>query len=330
MKDLIKTLTEAYGPSGDEGQVRALIEDAVRGVVTEMRTDPLGNLIALKRGSGGGKRVMIAAHMDEIGLVVTHIDKKGFLRVGRVGGVMPPTLMGGRVRFANGTVGVIGSERWLRSNDAPKWEEVFVDVGATSPEDTPVRVGDIACFSRAFEAMGDRLIAKAMDDRAGCAVLIQVLRDLGESPHDVYAVFTTQEEVGTRGALVSAFGIEPEVALAIDVTDTGDVPEATPMAVELGGGPAVKVMDRGFLSHPGVKQWLIDGAERLGIPYQREVLQAGSTDARAIQMSRAGVPTGALSLPARYIHTPSEMVDLRDLQGAANLLAGLLKEPIAL
>ncbi len=330
MKEIIRTLTEAYGPSGDEGQVRALIEEMVRGVVTEMRTDPLGNLIALKKGTGGGKRVMIAAHMDEIGLIVTHIDKKGFLRVGRVGGVFAPTLMGGRVRFANGTVGVIGSEKWLRSNDAPKWEEVFIDVGATSPDDAPVRVGDVACFSRPYEEMGDRLIAKAMDDRAGCAVLVQALRDLGESPHDVYAVFTTQEEVGTRGAVVSAFGIEPEVALAIDVTDTGDVPEAPPMAVDLGAGPAVKVMDRGFLSHPGVKQWMIDGAERLGIPYQREVLQLGSTDARAIQMSRAGVPTGALSLPARYIHSPSEMVDLRDLQGASNLLVGLLKEPIAL
>ncbi len=330
MKEIIRTLTEAYGPSGDEGQVRALIEDMVREVVTEMRTDPLGNLIALKKGTGGGKRVMIAAHMDEIGLVVTHIDKKGFLRVGRVGGVFAPTLMGGRVRFANDTVGVIGSEKWLRSNDAPKWEEVFIDVGATSPDDAPVRVGDVACFSRPYEEMGDRLIAKAMDDRAGCAVLVQALRDLGESPHDVYAVFTTQEEVGTRGAVVSAFGIEPEVALAIDVTDTGDVPEAPPMAVDLGAGPAVKVMDRGFLSHPGVKQWMIDGAERLGIPYQREVLQLGSTDARAIQMSRAGVPTGALSLPARYIHSPSEMVDLRDLQGASNLLVGLLKEPIAL
>ena len=330
MKEIIRTLTEAYGPSGDEGQVRALIEEMVREVVTEMRTDPLGNLIALKKGTGGGKRVMIAAHMDEIGLIVTHIDKKGFLRVGRVGGVFAPTLMGGRVRFANGTVGVIGSEKWLRSNDAPKWEEVFIDVGATSPDDAPVRVGDVACFSRPYEEMGDRLIAKAMDDRAGCAVLVQALRDLGESPHDVYAVFTTQEEVGTRGAVVSAFGIEPEVALAIDVTDTGDVPEAPPMAVDLGAGPAVKVMDRGFLSHPGVKQWMIDGAERLGIPYQREVLQLGSTDARAIQMSRAGVPTGALSLPARYIHSPSEMVDLRDLQGASNLLVGLLKEPIAL
>jgi len=330
VKEIIRTLTEAYGPSGDEGQVRALIEEMVRGVVTEMRTDPLGNLIALKKGAGGGKRVMIAAHMDEIGLVVTHIDEKGFLRVGRVGGVFAPTLMGGRVRFANGTVGVIGSEKWLRSNDAPKWEEVFIDVGATSPDDAPVRVGDVACFSRPYEEMGDRLIAKAMDDRAGCAVLVQALRDLGESPHDVYAVFTTQEEVGTRGAVVSAFGIEPEVALAIDVTDTGDVPEAPPMAVDLGAGPAVKVMDRGFLSHPGVKQWMIDGAERLGIPYQREVLQLGSTDARAIQMSRAGVPTGALSLPARYIHSPSEMVDLRDLQGASNLLVGLLKEPIAL
>jgi len=169
-----------------------------------------------------------------------------------------------------------------------------------------------------------------MDDRAGCAVLIQTLRELSASPHEVYAVFTTQEEVGLRGAAVSAYGLEPEVALAVDVTGTGDVPEAKPMAVELGAGPAVKVMDSGFLSHPGVKQWLIAGAERLGIPYQREVLEFGSTDARAIQTARAGVPTGALSLPTRYLHTPSEMVDMRDVQAAVKLLVGLLAEPIDL
>ena len=208
------------------------------------------------------------------------------------------------------------------------------------------------------ERVGDRLRVQALIDRersrfrnsmamlavAVAAILVcggvfvafthlrsvVTLRDLGDSPHDVYAVFTVQEEVGLRGAVVSAFGIEPEVALAVDVTGTGDIPESPPMAVELGAGPAVKVMDRGFLAHPGVKQWLIDGAERLGIPYQREVLQLGSTDARAIQLTRSGVPTGALSLPARYIHSPSEMVDLRDLQGAARLLAGLLAEPIDL
>ena len=334
MKDVIKTLTEAYGPSGDEGQVRALIQDAIRDVASELRTDALGNLIAVKRASGacpeGGKRIMLAAHMDEIGLVVTHIDKKGFLRVGRVGGVQPQTLMGGRVRFANGAVGVIGSEKWLRSNDVPKWEEVFVDVGATSLEDVPVRVGDVACFARSYEEMGHRLIAKAMDDRVGCAVLIQTLRELSDSPHEVYAVFTTQEEVGLRGAAVSAYGIEPEVALALDVTDTGDFPEAKPMAVELGAGPAIKMMDSGFLAHPGVKRWLIAGAERLGIPYQREVLEFGSTDARAIQIARAGVPTGGISLPTRYVHTPSEIVDLGDVQGAVKLLVGLLSEPIEL
>ena len=331
MKELVKTLTETYGPSGDEGQIRARIIEAIGEAADETRVDALGNLIVLKRGRGGGKRVMVAAHMYEIGLVVTHVDKKGFARVGRVGGVQTLTLVGGRVRFANGTVGVIGYEKWFKAGaGVPTWDELYVDVGATSAEDAPVGVGDVAGFTRPFEDLGNRLVAKSMDDRAGCAVLVEVLRQLADAPHDVYAVFTTQEEVGTRGALVSAFGIEPELGLAIDVTLTGDVPEARPMAVALGGGPAIKVMDRGVLAHAGIKRWMMDGAERLGVPYQLEVLEVGGTDAGAIQMSRAGVPAGAVSIPARHVHTPSEMVDLNDLQGAVKLLVGLLSAPIDL
>ena len=338
MKELIKKLVEAHGPSGDEEQVRALIEEAIRDKVDQMRTDALGNLIALRKGAGGGKRVMVAAHMDEIGVVVTHVDKKGFLRFGRVGGNSRLTMVGGRVRFGNGTIGVISREKWLHAQDLPPWDQLFLDVGATSPEDVPVGVGDVAGFLRPFADLGKRLVAKAMDDRIGCAVAVQALLEMAAEPHgvttaspnDVYFCFTAQEEVGTRGAVVAAFGIEPEVGLAIDVTTTGDTPEAHPMAVELGHGPAIKVMDAGMITPAGIKRWMIGTAESLGIDYQLEVLERGATDGSAIQRSRAGVPTGCLSIPCRYVHTPSEMVDYGDVRAAVTLLTELLSKEIEL
>jgi tetrahedral aminopeptidase len=341
VKELIQSLVETFGPSGHEGPVRSLLEARI-GDAAEMRVDKMGNLIAFKRGTMEEKRdkgdrpvAMIAAHMDEIGLIVTHIDDKGFLRFGRIGGVMPSTLIGSRVRFIVDSkeepiVGVIGWEKWLRSTDKPEWKELFIDVGATSKEDTPVNVGDVAVFDRPFEVMGQRLVAKAMDDRIGCAVALQTLLEMEDSPNDVYFVFTVQEEVGTRGATVSAFGIEPDVALAVDVTDTGDTPESQPFPIALGQGPAIKIMDSGMLAHPAVKEWMIKTAEELDIPYQREVLELGSTDARAIQLSRAGVPSGCLSIPCRYIHTPSEVVDLNDVTQSVTLLKALVSGPMVI
>jgi len=167
-----------------------------------------------------------------------------------------------------------------------------------------------------------------MDDRIGCAVLIQVMRELKKSPHDISFVFTVQEEVGLRGAVTSGYGAEPDVALAVDVTYTGDTPESAPMAVGLGGGPAIKIKDGGMLTHVGVKEWLLATARAAGIPFQREVLLAGTTDASAIQTTRSGVPAGCVSIPTRYVHMPSEMVDYRDVQGAVKLLEAALSEPI--
>ncbi|MFO7917131.1 MAG: M42 family metallopeptidase [Anaerolineae bacterium] len=330
MKDLIKKLVETYGPSGNEEQIRGLIEETIRDHVDEIRVDTIGNLIAHKKGTEEGKRVMVAAHMDEIGLVVTHIDDDGFARFGRVGGVSPVTLVGNRVHFADETAGVIGWEKWLRSSKRPKWEELFIDVGATSPEDCPIDVGDIAGFVRSFTDMDKRLVAKSMDDRIGCALVIQTLFDMNRSPHDIHFVFTVQEELGTRGAMPATFGIEPDVAVAVDVTMVGDTPEAHPMAVSLGDGPAIKVMDSGMLTHPGVKRWMIQTAEEAEIPYQREVLERGSTDARAMQLSRTGVAAGCLSIPSRYVHTPSEMVDYGDVQGGVELLSAMLRKEIDL
>ncbi|HET6487603.1 MAG TPA: M20/M25/M40 family metallo-hydrolase [Spirochaetia bacterium] len=327
MNPIIRKLTECFGPSGHEAQVRELIRSELpRGA--QVRVDPMGSLIARQKGSGKGRRVMLAAHMDEIGVVVTHVDQKGFLRFGAVGGVRPLPLMGGRVQFANGTIGVIGVERIEDASRVPALEKFYIDVGASSPADCPVKVGDVACFLRTCEEQGKRIFAKAMDDRIGCAVLLMALKELERSPHDISFVFTVQEEVGLRGAATSGYGEEPEIAIAVDVTLTGDTPECPPMAVSLGAGPAVKIKDGGMLSHVGVKDWLIRTAESAGIPYQREVLVAGTTDAAAIQVSRAGVPAGCLSIPTRYVHMPSEVVDSGDVDGAVKLLVSALNGPI--
>jgi len=326
VKELIKSLVEAYGPAGSEAEVRELIAAQVAGVASQVRVDALGNLIATVPGAGGGKRIMVAAHMDEIGVVVSYVDEKGFLRFGALGGVRPQTLLGGRVRFANGVRGVIGAEQ-KGVGELPNLDQLFIDVGAASKEAVPVRVGDVACFDRPMADLGDRLAAKAMDDRISCAVLIQAMRELGPVPHDVHWVFTVQEELGLRGAQTAAFGIEADLGVAVDVTMTGDTPEARTMAVSLGAGPAIKVKDRGMLTHRGVRQWMIDTARQAGLPYQIEVLEGGTTDGMAMQTTRAGMPVGVLSIPTRYVHTPSEMVDYQDVLNSVRLLVALLRSP---
>jgi putative aminopeptidase FrvX len=329
MKKLIQKLTETFSPSGYESAIREVIRGEVEALADEVRVDALGNLIVRKGVKGkNGKRIMLAAHMDEIGLIATHIDANGFIRFTSIGGVLPHTMLGGRVAFANGTQGVIGLENYWHTDKQSSLRECYIDVGATNAGDCPVKVGDVAAFERPFLDLGRRLVAKSMDDRIGCAVAIETLRTIKTSPHELYFVFTTQEEVGTRGATTSAFGIDPDLGLSLDVTLTGDTPKSMPMAVSLGKGPAVKVKDAGMLSDPRIVEWMCSTAEKKRIPYQREVLVGGTTDARAIQMARAGVPAGCLSIPSRYTHTPSEMVDYEDVQNSVKLLAALLSGPV--
>ena len=264
---------------------------------------------------------MVAAHMDEIGLMVSHVDEKGFVRFSPIGGVIRRYVPGGRVRFLNGTQGVIGYDRLDNINELPTLDKVFIDVGATGKKDCPVKVGDVAAFDRPFAEMGKRLVAKSMDDRVGVLVAIETLRAIKSTPHDVYFVFTTQEEVGVRGATTSAYGVDPDIGIALDVTPTGDTPNA------LGKGPCIKIRDAGMISDPRVVQWMIRAAEKNRIPYQREVLLVGSTDARAVQLARGGVPSGCISIPVRYVHSPSEMVDYADVQNSVKLLTALLRTP---
>ncbi|MEW6685290.1 MAG: M42 family metallopeptidase [Candidatus Edwardsbacteria bacterium] len=328
MKDLIKRLTETYGPSGNEEKVRETIKKEIEKYVDETKVDVLGNLIAHQKGSG--VKVMLAAHMDEIGVVVIHIDEKGFLRFSNVGGVFPLNVLGQRVVFANGLIGTIGEEKRESAKDELKLEKMFIDLGASNKEiaQKMVKIGDVAAFQRDLHDLGVRLISKAMDDRIGCVVLIETIKQLKKTPNDLYFVFTVQEEVGVRGAMTSTYGISPDIGLAVDITGTGDTPEARTMAVELGKGPAIKVKDVGLLAHPKVKRMMIEIAEREKIPYQLEVLERGATDAWAIHTTKEGVPSGVLSVPTRYVHTPSEMIDLGDVEKTIALLRKILQEDI--
>ena len=331
MKPLIQKLVEIVGPSGYESAVRDLVRGEIEGLVDEIRVDALGNLIARKGQKGeGGLRVMLSAHMDEIGVIATHVDEKGFVRFTTIGGVRAHTCIGGRVHFLNGVQGLIYMERSEDSSRLPGIENLFIDVGAADRESCPVKVGDLAAFERPFLDLGDRLVSKAMDDRISVAVLVETLRQLKSSPHELYFVFSTQEEVGLRGATTAAFGIDPDLGVAVDVTATGDTPKGLRMEVGLGKGPAIKVRDGGMLSDPRVVRWMVETAEAAGLPYQLEVLEGGTTDARAIQLARAGVPSGCVSIPTRYIHSPSEMVDYGDVQNAVRLLVALLSGPVKL
>jgi len=333
MLELAKRLTEAFGISGFEEEIRAAIREEIAGTVDDVRVDALGNLVAFRRGTGGGKRVMLAAHMDQIGLMVTYIDEKGYMRFAPVGGIFPLTCWGTQVRFGDGTVGTVGLDGRAKRSEAPALKDMFIDVGVSSRADVKQKVGDVATFIYPFVAQGNAWFASNHDDRVGCIVLAQLLRELKGAPisHDLYAVFTTQEEVGLRGATTSAYAIDPEIGIALDVTLTGDLPYATPaMEVAMGKGVAIKVQDGGMISHTGLNKLLIAAAEGAGIPYQLEVLLGGTTDARSMQVTRAGVPATCLSIPSRHVHTPSQLVDRRDVEGAVALLKAFLGGAISL
>ncbi|HOV31419.1 MAG TPA: M42 family metallopeptidase [Anaerolineaceae bacterium] len=327
---LIKKMVETPGPSGQEQLIRAAILEEIQGSADEIRTDAMGNLIARKGSKQpNGLCIMISAHMDEIGLMVTHVDEDGFARFIPIGGVSPLTCIGGRVIFMNGQRGVIGCER-LEPNQLPTIEKLFIDVGATSRDDCPVKVGDVCGFERPFLNLGKHLVAKSMDNRISTVVAIQALKALKDSPHEVYFVFSVQEEVGLRGSATAAYGLDPDLGLAVDVTRTGDTPRTSKMEVALDKGPAVKVRDSSFIADPRVVDWMAATAKAAEIPYQMEVLEAGGTDGRSIQLARAGVPAGCLSIPCRYIHSPSEMVSRADVENAIRLLVELLSHDVKL
>ncbi|WP_373163292.1 M42 family metallopeptidase [Agathobaculum sp. Marseille-P7918] len=319
--DLWNEVGGAFGPSGREDAVREAIAAIAGEYIDDVTTDTLGNLICRKKGSG--KKVLFAAHMDSIGVVATYIDEHGFIRFSQVGGLFKGDLINITVRFANGTRGVISYEEKTPFKDLTL-DNLFIDIGAKDRADAEkqVQVGDFAVFEAPRFEQNGVLCGPYLDNRIGCVTLLRAMEQVGETDNDLYFVFTAQEEVGLRGAGAAAFAVQPDVAIAVDVTDTGDLPERkTPMAVDMGKGPAVKVMDRSVICTPAVCAALEQAAHDCGVATQREILQFGGTDTAALQKARAGVQAGAVSIPTRYIHSPSEMCAVSDVEDAAKLIA---------
>ncbi|MCX7774064.1 MAG: M42 family metallopeptidase [Clostridia bacterium] len=325
MLEMIKILTQTFGPSGSEKKVAGVIQKMLEGKVDEMRTDTMGNLICVKKGSG--KKIMLAAHMDEIGVIISYIDEKGFLRFGNIGGLPPMIILGQRVMFENGIVGVVWYEESIDNMKNAKHDTMYIDIGAGSREEAEklVKVGDMAVFVGDTIEQHGKVISKGLDDRVGCAILVQVALSQPKTDNEIYYVFTTQEEVGLRGAKTAAFGIVPDMALAIDVCDTGDTPKCKHMSVKLGKGPTIKIKDRSVIAHPEVKDRLVKAAEQNKIPYQLEVMMDGGTDAGSIHITAGGIPSGGVSIPTRFIHDTAEMVDLNDVENAVSLISAFIK-----
>lgn len=339
---LLEALSNARGVSGDESAVRALIAAQIQKRVDEYRVDALGNMIALKRAgrrASRAPRVLIAAHMDEVGFLITHIDKEGFLRFEKVGGIDDRVLPSKSVLIGSRALpGVIGFKPQHLSPEAerkkvPTADELVVDIGATSREDAlgAVKPGDYATFDTTFGALGDNCVrGKALDDRAGCALLVELLNEA--YPFDLYAAFTTQEELGLRGARSAAYGVAPDMAFVLEATVCDDSPKGKDLSptTRLGAGPALTLADRTLLADKRLVKLLHETAVAHDIPFQYKQPLVGSTDAGRLHLTRGGVPSAVVSIPARYIHSPAALISLDDYQNALKLLIATLPKIINL
>jgi len=339
IKSLLEKLSNAHGISGWEGSVQEIVSREIAPYVDEVRIDRLGNLIAVRNGERPS--IMIEAHADEIGLMVKQVDEKGFLRFIRIGGWFDQTLLNQRViiHTRSGPVtGVIGCKppHVMKEEERKKvieGKDMFIDIGCTSQkeaEDLGILVGTPVSIDRTFATLqGDRVTGKAFDNRAGLVAVIEALKRT-KSKSAIYAVATVQEEVGLKGARVAAFGLEPDVAIAADVTIPGDHPgiEKKDAPIEMGKGPVVVMADasgRGIIATPQVIEWIAGTAREFQIPVQLEASDGGTTDATAIYLTKSGIPTGVISVATRYIHSPVEVLSLRDIDKAADLMARCLE-----
>jgi endoglucanase len=344
VNELLEKLSNAHGVSGSEGSVFSVIKKELKGYVDEIREDAMGNLIATKRGNKF--KVMLAAHMDEIGLMVKYIDDKGFIRFVALGGWYAPTLYNQRVILHGSKgkcYGVIGGKppHMMDEDERKKGvkvDDMFLDVGASNRNEVEalgIEIGTPITIDREFARLAnDRVTGKAFDNRAGVVMLIKTLKNV-KSPFTIYGVFTVQEEVGLKGARTSAYALDPDCAIATDVTIPGDHPgmEMKDAAVEMGKGPVITIVDssgRGLIANRKVVKWLRDAAGANNIPVQVEVGTGGTTDATAIHLSKGGIPCTSLSIPTRYIHSPVEVLDVRDIEAAVDLLIAALKVKPAL
>lgn len=333
---LLKKLTEAAGISGAEKEVRSLIIDEIKNKVDSFNVDKLGNIIAYKKGRKfPEKKIMLCAHMDEVGLIITNIEEDGLLRFKTVGGIDPRVLVSKVVNIGNAKVpGVIGAKAiHLQKSDERKnklgIKELYIDIGTKNKEETKenINLGDYVVFNSKYVEFGSNLVkAKALDDRVGCAVLIELLNN--QFDYTLYTVFTVQEEVGLRGAKVAAFEVEPDLALIIEGTTCSDVPGTKPheYATILGNGPAISLLDNASYSNKDITKALMEIGKENNIKVQYKATTFGGNDAGAVHLTKEGIKTGVISIPCRYIHSPSSVMNKDDYQGCINLTQLFLKK----
>ena len=339
---LLKRLCEAPGISGYENQITDLVQEELKEICDRVELDRLGNVIALKKatteekGAAKPKKVMLAAHTDQIGFLVKSIDQNGFIRFAKVGGFDPKTLVAQRV-IVHGkkkTIGVIGTKPIHVLSDeelkkAPDMKDFFIDVGLGKEEaEAIIQPGDAITFDRDFVQLNEQAVTSlALDNRAGVYVLIEAVRRVKEHKVDIYAVATSQEEVGLRGAITSSYAVEPDFGIALDVTVAMDTPgiKEEEKVCALGKGTAIAVMNSSMIAHRGMYLFLKELAEKYNIKYQMDIMERGGTDAGAIQKTRSGVITGGISVPSRYIHSVVEMCRIDDLEASIQLLVAFLK-----
>jgi putative aminopeptidase FrvX len=336
----LEKLSNACGVTGREEEVRNLLIKLIKPYVDEILVDRLENVIATKKGKSSKPKIMIAAHMDEVGLMVKAVTKAGFLQFAKMGGIDDRILLAQKVivHTQKGPLqGIIGSkpphiQKEEERKKAVTYDKLFIDIGAENQKDAAkmgVKVGDPASFDVKYAKIGrDVVTGKAFDDRVGCAIMIEALKQLGTTDCTICAVGTVQEEVGLRGAATATFGVDPDVGIALDVTIAGDVPGVNEFdtSLKMGKGPALTVADSGLITHPKVLRLLLDAAKENKITYQLETGLPGATDAARMSLTRQGVPSGTVSVATRYIHSPVGMLSLKDAENSAKLTVAAIQK----
>lgn len=329
---LLQELCEASGIPGREERIRAIVRRELEPLVDEIKVDAMGNLIAIRRGNSD-KKLLISAHMDEIGFIVTHIEDGGFLRMQGLGGHSPRNMMSQHVSIAGkeDMIGLLHCKRpeGAEAEKVPKTKEFFVDTGLTKEEATEqIPIGSMVTLERNYVEIGNAVSCKAMDDRVSLYIMIETMRRTKKAGFEVYAVASVQEEVGIRGATTASYAINPDVGIALDVTLADDIPGVgeAERITSLGKGAAIKIMDSSVICNAKVVDVLRELAVSREITHQMEILPAGGTDAGAIQSTRGGIPAGVISTPTRYVHSSVEMCNKDDIEAVIALMSAFIEE----
>lgn len=328
MAVLLKKLCETNGVSGDEGKIREIILDEIKEYADDIVVDTIGNIIAYKKGASSDKKVMLSAHMDEVGFIISGITEKGYLQFKTVGGIDTRVLISKKVNIGDNKVkGIIGMkaihlQKKTERESVPSIKDIFIDIGAASKAEAQkhVNIGDYVAFDTEYEELGnDKIKSKALDDRVGCHILIDAIKQKCE--YDMYVCFMVQEEVGLRGATVAAYRVQPDIALVLESTTCSDVfgTKEHEYATKLGAGVVVTFMDRSTIVNKDYRNWLYNNAKNANIPVQWKNTAMGGNDAGTIHISGVGVKTASLSVPCRYLHSPSGIVSKADIKAMKDL-----------